>query len=199
MSVDNHQRNQETADNLLRSIEDSVGATFCPVLTLPGDNLTSNLFQNPQLKESSSNSFFKIGGGLIYSQNKIFSTVAGELAYRPPSLYYVKSNTKRYFPKVSDQVVGVIEDKTAEFYLVNIYCGYSCILNRLAFEGATKRNKPELKKGDVIYARVISASKDTDTELSCISTIGSKKEWSSGETVSIMILRLSCLSCSYFF
>lgn len=186
MEVDdaNRLRNQQVAERLNRNIELNVDSSFQPVLTLPGDDLTSKLFQNPQLNTPSSHSFIKIGNGLIYIKNKVVSTTAGELAYRPPSLYHVKSNKKRYFPRESDQVVGIIEDKTAEFYIVNIYCGFSCILSRLAFEGATKRNKPELKRGDVIYARVITAENDSDTELSCISTIGSKKEWSSGETVS---------------
>lgn len=77
----------------------------------------------------------------------------------------------------------VLQDRGGDFYRVNIFSGSSAILNKLSFEGATKRNKPELKKGDVIYARVTLAHKDLDTELSCMSSSGPKKEWSSGETV----------------
>ena len=84
-------------------------------------------------------------------------------------------------------MVGLIEEKGGDYYVVNIFSGFHCILNRLAFEGATKRSKPELKKGDLIYAHVIAASSGTDscdTELSCVTVNGPKKEWSTGETVS---------------
>jgi exosome complex component RRP40 len=82
-------------------------------------------------------------------------------------------------------VVGIIEEKTADYYRVNIFSGSVAILNRLAFEGATKRNKPELKVGDVIYCRVSLAHRDLDTELTCISASSNKKSWSSGESVSL--------------
>lgn len=78
----------------------------------------------------------------------------------------------------------MIEDKAGDFYKVNILSGTSCLLSRLGFEGATKRNKPELKVGDVVYCRVQLAHRDLDTELTCIAAGGvSKKEWSSGESV----------------
>jgi exosome complex component RRP40 len=72
-----------------------------------------------------------------------------------------------------------------DYYRVNIFSGSIAILNRLAFEGATKRNKPELKVGDVIYCRVSLAHRDLDTELTCISSTSNKKSWSSGESVRI--------------
>ena len=77
-------------------------------------------------------------------------------------------------------MVGIIEEKLSEYYRVNIFSGTTAMLGRLSFEGATKRNKPELKRGDLIYARVALAHKDLETELTCVSSSGSKKEWSSG-------------------
>jgi exosome complex component RRP40 len=80
--------------------------------------------------------------------------------------------------------VGVIEDKSGDFYRVNIRSGSLGSLSRLAFEGATKRNKPELKVGEPVYCRVLQAHSDLDTELTCVSASAStKKEWSSGEAV----------------
>ena len=67
-------------------------------------------------------------------------------------------------------MVGIIVDRGGDYYRVNIASTSSAMLNRLAFEGATKRNKPALKVGDIIYARVIRANKHMDTELSCIRT-----------------------------
>lgn len=69
---------------------------------------------------------------------------------------------KLYFPKVGDQLVGVIEDKGGDFYKVNIFCGYIAMLPRLGFDGATKRNRPELNRGDTIYCRVVFAEKGLD-------------------------------------
>lgn len=45
-------------------------------------------------------------------------------------------------------------------------------LPMLAFEGVTRRNRPNLKTGDVVYARVVTANKDMDPELSCVDAIG---------------------------
>eukprot|EP00603_Paraphysomonas_imperforata_P013059 CAMPEP_0114459496 /NCGR_PEP_ID=MMETSP0104-20121206/5239_1 /TAXON_ID=37642 ORGANISM="Paraphysomonas imperforata, Strain PA2" /NCGR_SAMPLE_ID=MMETSP0104 /ASSEMBLY_ACC=CAM_ASM_000202 /LENGTH=209 /DNA_ID=CAMNT_0001632137 /DNA_START=168 /DNA_END=797 /DNA_ORIENTATION=- len=88
-----------------------------------------------------------------------------------------------YVPKIGDQVVGIIEDKGGDFYKVNILSGSTALLNRLAFEGASKRNKPEYKVGDVVYCKVKLAHKHLDTELTCISSSGVKKGWSSGEAI----------------
>jgi exosome complex component RRP40 len=102
------------------------------------------------------------------------------------STYWVDTNRTRYYPKKGDQIVGLIEERGGDYYVINIFSGFNCILSRLAFEGATKRSKPELKKGDLVYARVLAASDDeetVDTELSCLTTSGPKKEWTTGETV----------------
>ena len=41
----------------------------------------------------------------------------------------------QYSPVTGDQVVGAIEDKTGDFYRVNIGSGMPCILSRVGFEG----------------------------------------------------------------
>lgn len=46
------------------------------------------------------------------------------------------------------------------------------LLPTLAFEGATKRNRPMLKVGDTVFCRVTSASAYTDPELSCMNGKG---------------------------
>jgi len=124
----------------------------------------------------------KLGNGVIYKDDKIISLTAGKLVYSSSSSssstcsYNINNNKKYYIPKIGDQVIGIIEDKGTDYYRVNIFNGVnnSALLGRLAFEGATKRNKPELKKGDIIYARVQMAHKDLDTELTCLSNTGYK-------------------------
>ena len=153
----------------------NIDASFRTVAVLPGDNVTSLV---TGLRKN-----IKLGAGLHQVRDMVFSSAAGALRYRAPITYWVEGDKKMYVPRVSDQVVGIIEEKMGEFYKVNIFSSSSALLNKLAFEGATKRNKPELKKGDVLYLRVSIADKDLDTEVTCITSSGSKKEWSTGETV----------------
>lgn len=167
--------NLEASEKFLESITKNVNMGFEKKVVFPGDTLTSNIVKN--------GGSVNIGVGLNLLKDKVQATNAGILSYRAPSQYWVETSRKRYYPREGDQVVGVIEDRGGDFYTVNIFTGSACILNRLAFEGATKRNKPELKKGDVVYAKVISAAAELDTEITCISSSSSKREWSSGETI----------------
>jgi exosome complex component RRP40 len=60
----------------------------------------------------------------------------------------------------------------SEEYKVDIKAPCQALLPTLAFEGATKRNRPMLKVGDVVFCRVTSASAYTDPELSCMNGKG---------------------------
>jgi exosome complex component RRP40 len=173
----NSSKNEELANSFLVQTAKKVNLGFKPVPVMPGEDVTSSV--------TSGSKSIKIGPGLVQVGSRVQTVAPGVLKYRAPSNYWVETNRKRYYPKVDDQIVGLIEQVAGDFYTVNIFSGSNCILNRQAFEGATKRNKPELKRGDILYARVIKANKDCDIELSCISTTGSKKEWSTGETVRV--------------
>jgi exosome complex component RRP40 len=155
----------------------NVDASFRTVAVLPGDNLTKNV--------TGLRNDIKLGNGLHQVGESVVSSMAGALRYRAPTTYWVEGDKRLYIPRAGDQIVGIIEEKLGEFYKVNIFSSSTALLNKLAFEGATKRNKPELKKGDLLYLRVSVADKDLDTEVTCITSSGSKKEWSTGETVII--------------
>ena len=47
-------------------------------------------------------------------------------------------------------------------------------MSYLAFEGATKKNKPSINNGDVVYAKIVTASKDMEPELVCVDAYGNK-------------------------
>ena len=66
---------------------------------------------------------------------------------------------------------------------MNINGPRKATLNVLAFDGASKRNKPDLAVGALVYARVESTDKDLEAELTCKAPEGSanKKDWVSGE------------------
>ena len=73
----------------------------------------------------------------------------------------------RYISSTGDDVVGVVLERHAENFVVDIGAPFPAVLNILSFEGATRRNRPKLAEGDLVYARVVLAHRDIDTELSC--------------------------------
>lgn len=167
--------NNELTEEFLVGARKSIDINFKPTVVMSGDDVTEYV--------TGLRSNIKIGAGLYQSGDKVLCNLGGMLCYRPPETYWIEANRKRYIPRTGDQVVGLIEERGGDYYRVNIFSGSLALLSRLGFEGATKRNKPELKIGDLIYCRVSLAHKDLDTELTCISNSTSKKDWSSGETV----------------
>jgi exosome complex component RRP40 len=57
-------------------------------------------------------------------------------------------------------------------FVVDIGAPFPAQLPMLSFEGATRRNRPNLVTGDLVYARVITANRDMDPVLSCIDAQG---------------------------
>lgn len=72
---------------------------------------------------------------------------------------------------VGDRVIGIIADQkaSAEYYRVNIFGSHPALLHVLSFEGATKRNRPYLDPGCLIYCRVVKGfgGGRMDPEVSC--------------------------------
>lgn len=56
-------------------------------------------------------------------------------------------------------------------------------LPKLAFDGASKKNKPDLQVGTAIYARIVTAARAMEPELSCQVLSGPKKDWVTGESL----------------
>lgn len=172
--------NKEYASAFLQENITSKDITKSTIYVLPCTDIINNNTNN--------NNNVVIGNGIVYKDDKIVTIEGGKLDYSlaSSSCRYAINNSKKYYiPRVGDNVIGIIEDKGTDYYKLNIFSGVNSValLGRLSFEGATKRNKPELKKGDIVYARVTVANKDIDTELTCLSNTGSKKEWTTNETI----------------
>ena len=60
------------------------------------------------------------------------------------------------------------------FYRVDIGTSEPASLSYLAFEGATKRNRPNVNVGDIVYAKLLVASSHTEAELVCVDSYGKK-------------------------
>ena len=69
-------------------------------------------------------------------------------------------------------MVGIITERYGESWNVDILAPFTATLPALAFEGVTRRNRPRLEAGDVVYARVTNAPRDADTELTCVLASG---------------------------
>lgn len=57
-------------------------------------------------------------------------------------------------------------------FTVDIGAPFTALLPQLSFEGATRRNRPNLKTGDLVYARVVAAPRDMEPQLSCMDALG---------------------------
>lgn len=49
---------------------------------------------------------------------------------------------------------------------------FTATLDALGFEGVTKRSRPNLVPGDLVYARVKAAARDADPEIICTDATG---------------------------
>ncbi|CDR97214.1 Exosome complex component RRP40 [Babesia bigemina] len=89
-----------------------------------------------------------------------------------------------YFPKEGDHVLGVIVSKNLDFYTLDIGGLCEAVLPAVdGFRGATKRNRPNLHEGDVVFCQVTREypARELPTEVSCINA-GDMKQWTTKET-----------------
>ncbi len=155
-------------------------------IVLPGDDVTQMIRQTTKKPP-------KLGAGLRTDDNetiRVLATCAGRLEQRS-NTYYVKQNIQRYRPLQEDRVIGIVEDRVAsdgsggDIYRVNIGGPHPALLSNLSFEGATKRNKPNLVPGMLVYARIESTPPSMDCTLTC--TLGThdagvpRKDWMTNE------------------
>jgi exosome complex component RRP40 len=80
-------------------------------------------------------------------------------------------------PAVGDLVVCTVQRSGPDYYHVSITDYTSnAILPQLAFEMASKKNRPQLSHGSLVYARVCLANRHMDPELECVSPTTGKAE-----------------------
>lgn len=130
--------------------------TLTMSLVLPGEHVPAqhvNLKLGPGLLQSSS----------TQGQAAIVSTRAGEVMNNPKgNKWWIEGNSRRvsapahaahcysrctrqYVPAPQESVVGVVISRSGENWRVDIGSAHMASLDGLAFEGATKRNRPNLK------------------------------------------------------
>ncbi len=185
----------KTAESVTSS---SSSSAYKSIRVFPGDDITNHV--KSFLAISGRSCEAAAGKGLEASGDagdNVICNLAGETRFRPPNHFWVEpsagivgsggaDHARRYLPLVGDQVVGIVEDRQAEHYRVNIHSVGCALLPRLGFEGATKRNKPELRRGAVVYGRLTEVDvRVGELEMTCRvpAAGGLTKDWSSGEAV----------------
>ncbi|TQN68648.1 Exosome complex component rrp40 [Colletotrichum shisoi] len=132
---------------------------------LPGDEIDASLIPSHQKLP------LRLGPGLRHvPPRQIVPTIAGKLVSdRKKNSIWVEQTSGRYIPVAGDLVIGTIQRTAAELYYV-LLADYStpATLPQLAFEMATKKSRPQLASGALVYARVTLANKHMDPELECV-------------------------------
>ncbi|XP_062436587.1 exosome complex component RRP40 [Rhea pennata] len=119
------------------------------------------------------------GPGLRRSAGGLLVTKCGLLRHRQAGggataggAFWVDSQQKRYVPVKGDHVIGIVTAKAGDVFKVDVGGSEQASLSYLAFEGATKRNRPNVQVGDLIYGQFLVANKDMEPEMVCIDSSG---------------------------
>jgi len=147
-------------------VESSVpgaGSPFVNRIMAPGDIV---------LDLTKASNVLRLGSGLRQDGDNITMTKVGRLQFKKPNKYWVEGSQKRYIPNTEDVVLGIVVDRRFEMFVVDIGGPTYASLPMLAFEGATRRNTPNLQVGAALYARVVKAHRDIDPELCCTDASG---------------------------
>lgn len=83
----------------------------------------------------------------------------------------------QYFPRVGELVIGTVQKSAADVYYVSL-SDYTApvLLPQLSFESATKKTRPILAAGALVYARVSMANKHMDAEVECFNSSTGKAD-----------------------
>ncbi|KAH8754152.1 hypothetical protein F5883DRAFT_431804 [Diaporthe sp. PMI_573] len=142
-------------------------------VVLPGDTI------DPSHIPSHPKKALQLGPGLRHvPPSTILPTVAGQLVTdRRKNSLWVEYNGGRYVPSQGDLVIGQVHHGAADFYYVQLTPHTSnALLPVLAFEMATKKTRPQLANGQLVYARVSLANKHMDAELECVNPATGKAD-----------------------
>lgn len=140
--------------------------TVCELnnVVLPGNDVSHIVLQG----ETSKRNDKTIGPGLKTIDSKIIVCNSGILRCKDEKFFWVEYHKKKYIPVKDDVVVGVVAAKSSEMYKVDIGAAELTTLPYLAFTNATKKNRPDIKVGNVVAAKVKNATPYMESEISCV-------------------------------
>ncbi|GAM82707.1 hypothetical protein ANO11243_006910 [Dothideomycetidae sp. 11243] len=113
-----------------------------------------------------------LGPGLrLLASETLVATTAGSLSLdaRKNALWLTPPSGGRYTPSVGDLVVATVARSAAESYNCTIVPHTPpAVLGQLSFEGATRKTRPQLSSGALVYARVARVEKGGEVEIECV-------------------------------
>ncbi|KAJ8397830.1 hypothetical protein AAFF_G00435190 [Aldrovandia affinis] len=145
-------------ENMLRSFKDEIGHVL-----LPGDAF---LFDLPATDCKPGKVI--CGPGLRRNGDVILVCKSGILRHKMPNLFWIDAQQRRYVPAKGESVIGIVTGKSVNVFKVDVGGSEQASLSYLAFEGATKRNRPNVQVGDLVHGQFTIANKDMEPELVCV-------------------------------
>ncbi|KAL4785913.1 hypothetical protein BJX76DRAFT_323027 [Aspergillus varians] len=154
-----------------------------PLILLPGDEVPAEYLPNSPAP-------LRLGSGLrLLSQppastpsgHVLTATQAGILSTdnKRNAVSILSSSNRRYIPTANDLVIAQVHHTSIDYF----HCMITpqsphALLGQLSFEGATKKTRPMLKGGDLVYARVVSTGlgPGAEVELTCVNPATGKAE-----------------------
>ena len=140
-------------------------------IVLPGDSIpVSSLLPKTQNT--------RYGSGIYSAAGETFATIGGALSVNQKKRTIAISHSNaRYVPTTNDLVIAQFHHSSADYFHVSLVPHHPyAILGQLAFENVSKKTRPQLKPGDLVYAKVISANRNMEVELSCVNPSTGKSE-----------------------
>lgn len=134
-------------------------------IVMPGERIAA-------IEELAKSKRVILGPGLRRLDDTVVASKAGPLRHKEPGTFWVDNYQRRYIPARGDLILGIVRAKAGDLYRVDIGATDTASISYLAFEAATKKNRPDLIPGDLIYARVLNASADIEPELVCVNSVG---------------------------
>ncbi|EDW11672.1 exosome complex component RRP40 [Drosophila mojavensis] len=126
------------------------------------------------VEDAAKNKRVILGPGLRRLDDKVVASKAGPLRHKDPNTFWVDNYQRRYVPARGDLIIGIVKARVGDIYRVDIGSADTAAISYLAFEAATKKNRPDLNPGDLLYARVLNANADIEPELVCVNSNGKR-------------------------
>lgn len=146
---------------------------------------------------SNPNKTISIGNNVIITPQGIRSSLLGKVSFdgNTLSVSYLPQH-QRFTPYPGAPVIGIVQGRVTEsalllgtastLYQIDINLPYPAQLDSLAFDGATKKHRPRLTTGDVVFARILSLrTRGVGPLLTCRVSEKSglmPKSWTTGES-----------------
>jgi exosome complex component RRP40 len=144
-------------------------------ILLPGDTLPASLLPEPIHKKKA----LTLGPGLRHiPPSTITATIAGSLSTdNKKNAAWIEYNSGRYQPNNNDLVIATVATSGGEQFNCTITPNTPfATLPHLAFEGATRKTRPQLAPNSLVYSKIVNAGKESAPELTCVDPGTGKSE-----------------------